>query len=189
MTELPCPDLKNLTHAQKDELILFLWEQNQQLMRRVAQLEQEVAQLKEQLSKNSRNSSKPPSSDGYGKPQPKSQRKKSGRSSGGQCGHKGQTLKQVEHPDQSEDHEVTHCAHCAADLSTHDSSEYEARQVFDLPEIQLKVMNTLRGLSLPIVNKGGRPKSNNPKQVVTIYLSPEVTEYFRARGKVLANSH
>ncbi|MDQ7016324.1 MAG: IS66 family transposase, partial [Gammaproteobacteria bacterium] len=139
MTELPCPNLKNLTHAQKDELILFLWEQNQQLMRRVAQLEQEVTQLKEQLSKNSRNSSKPPSSDGYGKPQPKSQRKKSGRSSGGQRGHKGQTLKQVEHPDQTEDHEVTHCSHCAADLSTHDSSEYEARQVFDLPEIQLQV--------------------------------------------------
>ena len=30
-----------------------------------------------------------------------------------------------------------------------------------------------------IKNKGGRPKSTNPKQAVSIRLSPDVLEYFR----------
>lgn len=38
-----------------------------------------IAELEEQLHKNSHNSSKPPSTDGYEKPSPKSQRKKSGK--------------------------------------------------------------------------------------------------------------
>ncbi|MCF6258051.1 MAG: DUF6444 domain-containing protein, partial [Gammaproteobacteria bacterium] len=39
---------------------------------RIAGLEKEIEALKNRLAKNSRNSSKPPSSDGYGKPKPKS---------------------------------------------------------------------------------------------------------------------
>lgn len=38
-----------------------------------------IAELEEQLQKDSHNSSKPPSSDGYEKPAPKSQRKASGK--------------------------------------------------------------------------------------------------------------
>lgn len=53
------------------------------------------------LERNSRNSSKPPSSDiGKPKPNPKSQRKKSGKKPGGQPGHKGSTLELVDNPDQ-----------------------------------------------------------------------------------------
>jgi len=37
-------------------------------MKQIARLEEEIKVLKIQLSQNSRNSSKPPSSDGYGKP-------------------------------------------------------------------------------------------------------------------------
>jgi len=133
------PNLKTLSSDDKDSLILLLWNQNQQLMKQIARFEEEINALKSQLSQNSRNSSKPPSSDGYGKPKPKSQRKKSTRSSGGQPGHKGHTLKQVEHPDQTEHHEVSHCSQCGEDLSTHSASEHEARQVFDLPEIKIQV--------------------------------------------------
>ena len=46
-----------------------------------------IAELKEQLRKNSQNSSKPPSSDGYRKPRPVSNREKTGRKSGAQPGH------------------------------------------------------------------------------------------------------
>ena len=56
---------------------------------RVADLEAQVKELTRQLHQNSRNSSKPPSSDGYEKPTPKSRREKSGKSSGGQPGHPG----------------------------------------------------------------------------------------------------
>ena len=45
----------------------------------IAQLNQTIQELREQLNKNSKNSSKPPSSDGFKKPAPKSLRKPSGK--------------------------------------------------------------------------------------------------------------
>src|SRR5579859_4828815 len=46
-----------------------------------------VKQLEDRLGKDSHNSSKPPSSDGYNKPNPQSQRGKSGRRTGGHYSH------------------------------------------------------------------------------------------------------
>ena len=63
-------------------------------------LMEQVEDLKQKLAKNSRNSSKPPSSDGYNKPKPKSLRKKGSRKSGGQPGHSGKTLELSKNPDQ-----------------------------------------------------------------------------------------
>ena len=73
------PDLKTLSHTEKDELIILLSQQVELLQvqcARIAGLEKEIEALKNKLAKNGRNSSKPLSSDGYGKPKPKSQRKK-----------------------------------------------------------------------------------------------------------------
>ena len=68
---------------------------------RIAELEAEIAELRRQLGQNSRNSSKPPSSDSpFTKPAPKSLRRKSGRKPGGQPGHPGSTLTLVGDPNE-----------------------------------------------------------------------------------------
>src|ERR1039458_3076087 len=74
--------------------------------------QQRVRQLEERLAKDSHNSSKPPSSDGLSKPKPKSLRARSGRPTGGQPGHSGQTLRMVEKPDCTVSHPVNQCAGC-----------------------------------------------------------------------------
>ena len=62
--------------------------------------------------KNSRNSSAPPSSDGYAKPAPKSQRKSSGAKPGGQDGHKGSSMKLMKAPDEIREHYPKACSGC-----------------------------------------------------------------------------
>lgn len=101
-------------------------------------LQEKVRELEIRLDKNSSNSSKPPSSDGYRKPAPKSLRTPSGKKTGGQEGHDGDTLLAVMTPDRIVEIPVLSCS-CGADLSGIPASEYEARQVFDLPEPRLEV--------------------------------------------------
>src|SRR5258708_33469051 len=84
------PDLSQLTVEEKDGLIWQLFEIVQALTARVQEMEG-------QLSKNSQNSSKPPSSDGLKKTN--SQREPSGKNLGCLTGHAGKTLQQVEKPD------------------------------------------------------------------------------------------
>lgn len=113
------------------DIILILQDQMEMLTERVAKLE-------EQINKNSRNSSKPPSTDGFKKPKPKSLRKRSGKKPGGQKGHKGHTLKKAEKPDYIIPLTVTMCS-CHADLTNVDAVDHECRQVFETPEPKLEV--------------------------------------------------
>src|SRR3990167_6531824 len=75
--------------------IRFLEATIQKQQVRIQQLETRVHELEIRLSKNSSNSSKPPSSDGL-KKKPKSQREKSGKKPGGQQGHVGKNLTPIE---------------------------------------------------------------------------------------------
>ena len=78
----------------------------------IEELNKTVAELKEQLNKNSKNSSKPPSSDGYKKPNPKSLREKTGKKQGGQNGHGGSHLITTVEPDNIEQHKPSACEGC-----------------------------------------------------------------------------
>lgn len=98
-----------------------------------------IAELEARLRQNSRNSSKPPSGEGLGKPAPRSLRAKSGRKPGGQDGHKGATLMQVACPDRQIRHEPRACRGCGAGLAGRPVTGVERRQVFDLPPVKVKV--------------------------------------------------
>ena len=106
---------------------------------RIRALEQRVQSLENRLARNSRNSSKPPSSDGFRKPAPKSLRKKGKRKSGGQPGHTGHTLKMADRPDDTQVHHVTECEHCGRSLADQSAESVEKRQVHDLPPLRLIV--------------------------------------------------
>ena len=79
----------------------------------IQQLETKAHELETRLSKNSSNSSKPPSSDGL-KRKPKSLRGKSDKKPGGQQGREGKGLAQVENPDVVVTHVPTSCNGCGS---------------------------------------------------------------------------
>lgn len=112
-------------------------EQINQQQEQIQKLTLRVKELEDQIAKNSQNSSKPPSSDQNRKA--KSLRKKNGKKSGAQRGHEGNTLCQSEHPDKIVIHKIEHPCECGFNLEAANLSQYERRQVFDLPIIKLEV--------------------------------------------------
>ena len=122
------------------ELLLGALVRIDELEDQVAEQNRRVQKLADQWAKNSRNSGKPPSSDGLKKPKTRSLRQRSGKSSGGQKGHKGQTLKMVSKPHHREVQPLTSCPNCAHDLSQIVAIDHEKRQLFDLPPVELEVI-------------------------------------------------
>jgi transposase len=98
----------------------------------IAALTALVKQLQDRLGKDSHNSSKPPSTDGF-KKKPVSLRRKAGGKPGGQHGHPGRTLEFCDSPADTVPHVPTHCCNCGTDLSEVPSSGFERRQMHDVP--------------------------------------------------------
>lgn len=145
-------DADRPSYAELEALVVAQAARIAQFEARVGEQDRLIAELRQRLDANSRNSSKPPSSDGYRKPVAKkdrSLRRRSGRKPGGQKGHEGSHLERVQRPDRRVVHEPEGpCAGCGRDLDDAEELEGgESRQVFDIPEeLALEVIEHVAGL-------------------------------------------
>jgi len=105
----------------------------------VTELRAQVTELQAHLARNSRNSSKPPSSNPSAQ-RTKSLRVRSGKKSGAQPGHRGTTLKASATPERVVVHTAATCQDCGQGLrEVRGRESAEQRQVFDLPPLALAV--------------------------------------------------
>ena len=149
--------LQQLRHADLVELVLSLFERWEQLSSRLSDLEA-------QLSKDSKTSHKPPSSDGLRR-QPAQPRQAGHRPTGGQRGHKGHHLMLHPSPDQ-----IAYCTargHCACGLALSEAidDQGERRQQWDIPAPQIVVTEYRQCVSTCCcgrVHKGEFPASLPP---------------------------
>ncbi|QTR45801.1 IS66 family transposase [Thiothrix litoralis] len=160
MNQLPRPtreSLQQLSHADLVELVLMLFE-------RIDQLTARVNELESQANKNSKNSHKPPSSDGL-KRQPAQPRQLGQRPKGGQPGHKGHSLMMHPSPDHVEHYGIEGHCECGLPLSEALLDTGERRQQWDIPAPQI-VVTEYRQLigtcSCGNVHKGKFPTSLPP---------------------------
>jgi transposase len=129
-----------------------------------------IQKLEQRLGKNSRNSDKPPSSDGLSK-KPALPRTRGARKPGGQKGHPGKTLEMSASPDKEMLHPVKDkVCDCGCDLSgVKNEPDWDKRQVFDLPPTVLEVTEHSVGRKTcpdcQQVHRGQFPKDvNSPVQ-------------------------
>jgi transposase len=139
----------------------------------LGQLSARLQLLEDRVSKNSRNSGKPPSSDGLNKPAPKSRRKRHGRKSGGQPGHVGSTLRAVSNPDYVKIHRIHQCQACQKSLRKAKVLRYEKRQVFEIPPIRMEV--TEHRVEVKQCTCGKENKAEFPQNITQpVQYGPEV---------------
>jgi len=120
----------------ESEGLNYLIQLIEELKEEIKLLRAENLELRSRLNQNSKNSSKPPSSDGLQKPpKPKNLRKKSKKKSGGQIGHPGVNLKQAEKPDEIVSH-LPEGICCGLDIAKIQPDSFEKRQVIDLPPVK-----------------------------------------------------
>ena len=148
-------DRTALSQLSKDDLIALL----------VAQ-EARIAELERRLGLNSSNSGKPPSSDGLKKPvRVSSLREPSGKKTGGQKGHPGETLRRVETPDATVDHFPETCVTCGEPLTAAMATDHVARQVFDIPEPKPLIVTEHRAHSCRCAACGTQTRAAFPEGV------------------------
>ena len=109
------------------------------LLDRIDKLEARVLELENALNKNSQNSHKPPSSDGYRRNIQTSTQKDKKRPTGGQSGHPGTTLRKSVTVDHIVNHPARTCLGCGSSLEHVPVQDVRTRQVFDLPMVKMEV--------------------------------------------------
>ena len=131
--------VRTLILVQQQE-IQALRKENDELRGQLAAMATELASLREQIGRSSRNSSKPPSSDGPGF-KPPVRRKGSGRKRGGQPGHPGSgpELLPIERVDEVMEHHPDACRRCGTLLHGEDSDPLR-HQVIEIPPITPEVI-------------------------------------------------
>jgi transposase len=134
--DLPLPSVEALV-----ALVVSLREELTATRAELERARTRIVELQARLAANSGNSSKPPSSDGLSKPVPKTRslRGKARREPGGQPGHDGTTLRQVDRPEHEVPHEPGPCGGCGRSLAGRPVTAIERRQSFDLPPVQIEV--------------------------------------------------
>lgn len=133
--ELPKADWE-ATPATVQILVTTLLTTISEQQKQLSQLTEQVSHLEEQGKKNSQNSSRPPSSEGFGKAT-RSKKKPGKRGRGGQQGHPGQSrdLYPIEACTEVINHIPERCGKCGGELSGEDSAPYR-HQIVELPPIE-----------------------------------------------------
>ena len=152
--------------ASSEAVIAALRAENAELRCEITMLMGRLAELERQIGLNSSNSGKPPSSDGLKKPaRVSSLREPSGKKTGGQPGHRGETLCRTETPDVTIDHYPQTCTACGAALTAAMATGHVARQVFDLPEPPPLIVTEHRAHGCCCTACGARTRAAFPEGV------------------------
>ena len=156
-----------LSRCSKDDLIALLLARETDHAAAILALQARIAELERQIGLNSGNSGKPPSSDGL-KKKPRrvsSLREQSGRKTGGQKGHPGETLRRTGTPDAIVDHFPLTCLGCGEALTGTMAMGHTTRQVFDLPEPQPLIVTEHRAHECRCAHCGAGTRAAFPEGV------------------------
>jgi hypothetical protein len=166
---------EELLKKSKEDLIDYFIDIIQKLNTRITELEKENKELKAKLNipkKDSKNSSKPPSSDYKGN---KETTKKTKKKKGPPFGHKAHHKKLSEKPDKTINYDLEYCPDCGLPLYSN-SKNYTSRQYIELQKINLSIVeekrqfttcpNCKKTVYAEVSNSGSPP----PRQYLGSYL-------------------
>ena len=126
----------------RDELIELCRQEPEKMADLILSLEARIAELERRTKKNSKNSDKPPSSDGLKKPPQQSN--KSDRKAAGQQGRQGKTLRYSDQPDRIISHSAENCQECGQNLAEVEGLMIGHRQEIEIPEKPIEVIEHQR---------------------------------------------
>jgi transposase len=177
----PDPDIQQRTIDALSEDIGRLKRQVSRLKATLSEARGEVdwlrrrnTELEKLVTKDSHNSSRPPSTDPPWAKRTRSLRRPSGRRVGGQPGHAGHTLRRTQKPHRVVTHRPAKCRHCSAPLATAHGTGVERRQVVELMPARLRVTEH-RAEMVRCASCGRRTKAEFPSGVTaTVQYGPSV---------------